>query len=191
MAKLTATALALSIAFATAAQAQQIERRPDGDILTTQTGAVIRLPACNDSEGVRVRFSVTANLFQDLRGPTSAWDAFSSYSFNGPQTMLNPDTVARRPEVVAFLAEHECVHHERGHIRAAYLNQMQGRPSTTDPHDLELEADCGATQNLQRKYGYGEREIREIFASFPPQEKTSTHPATGDRLTMALGCLRP
>lgn len=186
-------ALALATLFSASAGAQQhIKRDPAGDLLTLQSGDAVRLPVCMDSEGAKVRFSIARGQHTDYKGITSSWDAFSTFSVNGAQTILNTGLINSgiSSDAVTYLAEHECVHHERGHIRKAYLDTMQGLP-LDDQYGLELEADCGAAQSLQKKYGWGEMELRGIFNSFPQREKTDTHPSTAERLEKVLSCLVP
>jgi len=182
--------IALAALFAASAQAGPLKRDPAGDILTLQNGATVRLPVCHDSKGEKVRFSVADHVFTDMRGPTSAWDAYSMYSVNGSQTILQTSLLTKEPDTVTYLAEHECDHHRRGHIREAYLAERTGQPLSKPVHALELEADCGAAQSLQ-KQGWDEARLRKFFASVPHTEGTTTHPGTDERLQMALSCLVP
>lgn len=185
---LNPAALALATLFAASAQAQDLRRDPQGDILTTQDGTEIRLPVCHDSEGAKVRFQLRTrgNPMDPL-----VWEALSTFApMSGPLIQFGPGMLTQKPSVINFIAEHECAHHQRGHIRALYMAHVRGT-KTQDPHPLELQADCDAVARVRDKHGYGPEELAEVFAAFPPHEQSQTHPPTAERLRRAIACLAP
>ena len=178
------------------AKAQDFYNAPaTGGMKAGEIDGIANLPVCRDVDGreVAIRIEKT-HPHALLLG--KAWN----HPYKGP--MINFEIRQINNEfslpLQRFLAEHECAHHALGHIKKLIVAVSQGQQMPPDSrHSFEMEADTYAVQNLFLKYGYGRKEIEQIFSEIGRFEHEavgdsvdrSSHPRPRQRLENALAIL--
>ena len=143
---LPATALALGMAFSSAAMGQ--------DAQTPKTYKLVTPPPCTNNKGGTVRF------IDSSRGRPGLAAGMAIRDRSGKLVVFRSNYTATPPEFQSFIDRHECAHHQTGDVDRRH-------PTRNSPEHLMNESisDCVAILRLRDEDGYNRAAFSRVAAA--------------------------